>query len=73
MTSNKPKILLGSPIHQKPDILKEFLSTIAELQNEHYHLNYFFIDNNEDPLSKQISTKILKTVMTALVLNMQKI
>ncbi|MGX9132924.1 glycosyltransferase [Rummeliibacillus sp. JY-2-4R] len=53
MTSNKPKILLGSPIHQKPAILKEFLSTIAKLQNEHYYLNYFFIDNNEDPLSKE--------------------
>lgn len=54
MKANRPKVLLGTPINQKPAILKEFLTTIVELQKVNYELDYFFIDNNEDTQSKQL-------------------
>ena len=44
---NQPKILLGSPVCQKPKILKEFLQSLKELNKDGYTMDYFFIDDNK--------------------------
>lgn len=41
------KILIGSPIHQKPAILKEFLLSLKELDLADLDIEYCFIDDNE--------------------------
>ncbi|MDK2798757.1 MAG: hypothetical protein PWP27_511 [Clostridiales bacterium] len=54
--NTKFKILIGSVIRQTPHILKNFLDSLNELEKEHYAVDYYFIDNNEE----YMSTKILK-------------
>ena len=35
-----------SPIHQKPQILKEFLKSLKELNKENLEVDYYFVDDN---------------------------
>lgn len=46
-TAGPRKILIGSPIRQKPAILKEFLASLDRLEQKSYTAEYFFIDDNE--------------------------
>lgn len=50
----KKRILIGSPIRQKPAILKEFLASLERLEKKSYTADYFFIEGNEDPESKTL-------------------
>jgi len=52
--NEKLKILLGSPIRQKPKILKEFLKSLDTLEKNTFTLDYFFIDDNDIEESKQL-------------------
>lgn len=57
----KKKILIGSPIHQKPNILKEFLSSLDKLNTEEFEIAYIFIDDNENSESSKILNSFLET------------
>ncbi len=48
----KYNILVGSPIRQKPAILREFLESLEGLDQNSYNLSYFFIDDNPDENSQ---------------------
>ena len=48
------RILIGSPIHQKPNILQEFLTSLKELDNSDLDIGYVFIDDNVNPTSSQL-------------------
>lgn len=48
------RVLLGSPIRQKPEILREFLTSCQELQIDNLSLDYLFIDNNTEDESGQL-------------------
>ena len=50
----KPRILVGSPIQQKPSILSVFLNHLSHIESEEYILDYFFVDDNVDPFSKSL-------------------
>jgi hypothetical protein len=54
--SNEVKrILVGSPVCQKPTILKEFLQSLKELETSpQYTVDYFFIDDNHDAESIEL-------------------
>lgn len=45
------KILLGSPIRQRPEILAAFLESLLTLDLKGIHLDYCFVDDNDDPRS----------------------
>lgn len=47
------KILVGSPIRQKPAILQEFLESLNRLDRKNYTLDYYFIDDNDIAESSQ--------------------
>ncbi|WP_432401172.1 glycosyltransferase family 2 protein [Wukongibacter sp. M2B1] len=51
---NKLRILIGSPVRQNPNILKEFLESLKQLNKENLLVDYYFIDNNEDVKSKEL-------------------
>lgn len=51
---NKGKILIGSPIYQKPIILELFLHCLSRLQLADYEVHYHFIDDNRDAQSRHI-------------------
>lgn len=40
------RILIGGPIHQEPSILKEFLSSVTDLEEGDMAFDYFFVDDN---------------------------
>ncbi|UHA76032.1 hypothetical protein KIK04_12425 [Paenibacillus sp. 481] len=46
LTNNKIRVLIGSPVHQRPEILQEFLTSLANLQADDVEIHYFFIDDN---------------------------
>lgn len=43
----KQKILVGSPVRQKPAILREFLASLERMDTSQLQIDYFFIDDNE--------------------------
>lgn len=50
----KKRVLVGSPIYQKPAILKEFLESLKGFEKKSYTLDYYFVDDNEDEESHQL-------------------
>lgn len=49
----KKNILVGSPIRQHPEILKEFLLSLEEVEKDSFTFDYCFVDDNTDPTSKE--------------------
>lgn len=42
------KVLICSPIRQKPNILEKFLNSLLNLNKDDLELHYFFVDDNQD-------------------------
>lgn len=58
MRESYTKVLLGSPIRQKKEILTEFLSGIEKLDlNDFLKMDYFFIDDNIEKESTEALTQ----------------
>lgn len=57
MSETKTRVLVGSPIHQKPQILQEFLNSLLRLRRDGMTLDYYFIDDNEDDASSKLLRK----------------
>lgn len=47
------KILVGSPVCQKPEILEAFLMSLEKLNSSNMRLDYFFVDDNKEEKSSQ--------------------
>ncbi|WP_246553233.1 glycosyltransferase family 2 protein [Paenibacillus tritici] len=54
MNSKRIRVLLGSPIHQKPAILEQFLNSLLRLNLGHIDLDYYLIDDNQDEASSEL-------------------
>lgn len=54
MSGPKTRVLIGSPIHQKPPVLQQFLNSLLRLRHENSELDFYFIDDNEDAISSQL-------------------
>ncbi|WP_238650649.1 glycosyltransferase [Paenibacillus piscarius] len=48
MTEKRTRVLLGSPVHQKPAILEQFLNALTCLNLESIELDFYLIDDNKD-------------------------
>ncbi|MEK3761672.1 glycosyltransferase family 2 protein [Paenibacillus sp. FSL P4-0338] len=48
MNPNRIRVLLGSPIHQKPAILEQFLNSLLRLNLKDIDLDFYLIDDNPD-------------------------
>ena len=48
------KIVIGSPVHQKNNILKEFLESLEKLDLKNYDVTYYFIDDNKQEESSKL-------------------
>lgn len=64
---NNPKILIGSPICQKPIVLMLFLMSIERLQLTDYEVFYHFIDDNHDPESQALLSSFQRTRNNVLI------
>ncbi|WP_274482933.1 glycosyltransferase family 2 protein [Paenibacillus polymyxa] len=54
MNNYKKRVLVGSPIRQKPAILMEFLESLKGVEQECLELSYLFIDDNDNALSSEM-------------------
>lgn len=54
LLERKFSVLIGTPIRQKPTILREFLQSLELLENQNCEINYLFIDDNVEEESKSI-------------------
>jgi glycosyltransferase involved in cell wall biosynthesis len=50
---NKKRVLVGSPVFQKPEILKAFLASLKELSRNTIFIDYMFVDDNIDENSRK--------------------
>lgn len=53
-SKNALKILIGSTVRQKPNILKEFLQSLSELYIQDYNVDFMFFDDNENQESSEL-------------------
>lgn len=51
---NKVRVLVGSPVYQKPEILKAFLTSLKNLNRSTISIDYMFVDDNVDEKSSQL-------------------
>jgi len=58
--SSTLKILIASPVRQKPAILKEFLESLGGLDSTNIHFDYYFTDDNLDVNSSRILKNFAK-------------
>lgn len=50
------RILVGSPVRQRPAVLREFLSSLTELHTSGLTVHYFFLDDNDtEEASEQLA------------------
>lgn len=61
MTSLNTRILVGSPIRQKPQILAEFLKGLDEADKSGLDVSYFFVDDNVEEDSSMLLTQFVET------------
>ncbi|MEK3899686.1 MULTISPECIES: glycosyltransferase family 2 protein [unclassified Paenibacillus] len=54
MNSNRTRVLLGSPIHQKPAILEQFLNSLLRLNLKDIDLDFYLIDDNPDEAASEL-------------------
>ena len=59
---SKKRVLIGSPIHQRPMILTEFLQSLKDIEQETIEVDYIFIDDNEIEESTQLLAKFKQDV-----------
>ena len=57
---SKVSVLIGSPVYQKPQILKEFLCSLKELNKEQIQVDYYFIDDNKEKESSFLLEQFAK-------------
>ena len=48
------RVLIASQVKQKPEILKEFLYGLSQLDRKGIQLSYLFIDDNDNPVSSSL-------------------
>jgi glycosyltransferase involved in cell wall biosynthesis len=51
---DKQKVLVGSPIYQKPEILSMFLASLKNLVSQSMTIDFMFVDDNVNEESSQI-------------------
>ncbi|MEL4024102.1 CDP-glycerol glycerophosphotransferase family protein [Lysinibacillus endophyticus] len=64
----RKKVIIGSPIHQKPNILKHFLNSLSRLNIDNIDLHYVFIDDNDIKESSDLLNHFSETEMNVNVL-----
>ncbi|MGE5583957.1 MAG: glycosyltransferase family 2 protein [Bacillota bacterium] len=62
-----PRVLVGSPVKQKPAILGEFLRSLVEMDTEGLFVDYIFIDDNDVPASSSQLAKFCPKGGTVIV------
>lgn len=60
MTKERIRVLIGSPIRQKPEILDRFLTSLLRLEQDPMEITYFFIDDNQEEQSSVLLSEFIR-------------
>jgi GT2 family glycosyltransferase len=66
--SDKVRILVGSPVYQKPAILQEFLDSLRRLNQNTIALDFAFVDDNRDEVSRGLLRSFAEEVPAAVTI-----
>jgi GT2 family glycosyltransferase len=66
--TNAKRVLIGSPVCQKPKILSEFLISLGSLDTQNVVIDYFFIDDNNDLQSSHLLDMFSKCYENTIIL-----
>ncbi|KOP67515.1 glycosyl transferase [Bacillus sp. FJAT-18019] len=65
----RSRVLIGSPIRQKPEILDYFLTSLLRLEKDGLDVSYFFIDDNNDEASSTQLNLLMKEGISIVIRN----
>ena len=65
----KKRVLVGSPVYQKPEILKAFLNSLAKLNRHTISIDYMFVNDNIDESSSQLLAGFEREESKVIILN----
>lgn len=66
---NKKRILVGSPVYQKPEILDAFLRSLKKLNRNTISIDYMFVDDNIDENSSKLLAAFEREESKVIILN----
>lgn len=61
MDEKRTRVLLGSPVHQKPAILEQFLNALTRLNLESIELDFYLIDDNLEEAASGLLQKFAES------------
>jgi glycosyltransferase involved in cell wall biosynthesis len=65
---DKKRILVGSPVYQKPEVLKAFLTSLKKLKGNTVLIDYIFVDDNVDESSTRLLAGFQRAGSTVTIL-----
>ena len=68
---DKKRVLVGSPVHQKPTILKPFLDSLKSLVQETVSIDFMFVDDNNNDESSEL-LKLFQNENNTIILEGEK-
>src|SRR5665647_2417477 len=63
----KKRVLVGSPVYQKPAILAAFLKSLNNLCQNTVSIDYMFVDDNVDGNSSQLLAEFNREASTVII------
>jgi len=61
------RLVVGSPVHQKPEVLRQFLNGLYQMDVEGLEVDHVFVDDNEDPASSALLAEFARVLPRVLV------
>ena len=69
---DKRRVLVGSPVYQKPEILNEFLKSLKNLSRNTVSIDYMFVDDNVDIKSSKLLSEFEREESKVVVIHGNK-
>jgi GT2 family glycosyltransferase len=69
---NKKRVLVGSPVYQKPEILDAFLKSLKNLNKDTISIDYMFVDDNIDENSSKLLAEFEREESKVVVIHGEK-
>lgn len=66
------RVLVGSAIYQKPEILQKFLTSLSKIVSNNILVDFIFVDDNVDPKSKDLLSNFEKEGSSVKIIQGQK-
>lgn len=64
---NEKRVLVGSPVYQKPEILEAFLKSLKNLSRHTISIDYMFVDDNVNENSSQLLAEFEREESTVII------